>query len=267
MLNCNYLMESDDEGLRLDKKTTGDTIEKQALWAGIRPGMRVVDLGCGVGKTTFFLHQLVQPEGTVIGIDASSKRISHAQEHYKAEGIEFIRRDFAEPLDDLGLFDFIWVRFVLEYYLSNSFQIVKNISRLLKPGGILCLIDLDHNCLNHYGQSDKLERSFRAIMKILEEKADFDPYVGRKLYSFLYDLGYKDIEINVDSHHLIFGELTSTDAFNWAMKAEVAARNAGYAFDEYAGGFDEFFQEFKSFFNDPRRFTYTPIISCRGCKP
>ena len=267
MLKRSYIMESDEEALRLDVKTSSDSLKKQALWAGIKPGMRVADMGCGIGKTTFYLHQLVQPDGTAIGIDASDKRIRHAQEHYQAEGIKFIRKDFLEPLDDLGMFDFIWVRFVLEYHLSNSFQIVRNISRILKPGGILCLIDLDHNCLNHFGQSEKLERTFRTVMKIMEEKADFDPYVGRKLYSFLYDLGYKDIDVNVDSHHLIFGKLTSTDAFNWAMKAEAAARNAGYAFDEYAGGFDEFFREFKIFFDDPRRFTYTPIISCRGCKP
>jgi ubiquinone/menaquinone biosynthesis C-methylase UbiE len=260
-------MESDEETLRLDVKTSSNSLEKQALWAGIKPGMRVADVGCGIGKTTFFLHQLVQPDGTAVGIDASDKRIRHAQEHYRTEGIEFIRKDFLEPLDDLGKFDFIWVRFVLEYHLSNSFQIVRNISHILRPGGILCLIDLDHNCLNHFGQSEKLERTFRAVMNIMEEKADFDPYVGRKLYSFLYDLGYKDIDVNVDSHHLIFGELTSTDAFNWAMKAEAAARNAGYAFDEYEGGFDEFYREFEKFFADPRRFTYTPIISCRGCKP
>ena len=267
MHHSGYLMESNEEAIRLNMKTESSTLNKQALWAGIKPGTRVADVGCGIGKTTFYLHQLVQPQGSVVGIDASQKRIEHAQEHYGNDGTEFVCKDFLEPLDSLGMFDFIWVRFVLEYHLSNSFQIVRNVSRILKPGGILCLIDLDHNCLNHFGQSEKLERTFRAVMRFMEEKADFDPYVGRKLYSFLYDLGYKDIDVNIDSHHLIFGELTSTDAFNWALKGEAAARNAGYAFDEYEGGFEEFFQEFKLFFADPRRFTYTPIISCRGCKP
>ncbi|MBW2100511.1 MAG: methyltransferase type 11, partial [Deltaproteobacteria bacterium] len=43
--------------------------------------------------------------------------------------------------------------------------------------------------------------------------------------------------------------------------------NSGHRFDEYEGGYEEFFEEFKRFFADPRRFTYTPVISCRGCKP
>jgi hypothetical protein len=38
--HCGYLMESDEETLRLDMKTDGKTVEYQALWAGIKPGMR-----------------------------------------------------------------------------------------------------------------------------------------------------------------------------------------------------------------------------------
>lgn len=267
MSHSGYLMESAEESVRLDMKTDSASLERQALWAGIRPGMRVADAGCGTGKTSFFLNRLVQPGGSTVGIDSSEKRIRHAEEHYSAEGVEFACRDFREPLDDLGLFDFVWARFVLEYHRTDSFEIVRNLSGIVKPGGTLCLIDLDHNCLNHYGHSQRLDRTFNAVMSILSEKADFDPYAGRKLYSFLYDLGYQDINVNVAAHHLIFGQLSSTDAFNWAMKAEIAAQKVGYAFDEYAGGFEEFFEEFKSFFSDPRRFTYTPVISCRGRKP
>jgi len=47
-----YLMESDEEALRLDIKTVPALVEAQARWAGIEPGMRVADLGCGAGKTT-----------------------------------------------------------------------------------------------------------------------------------------------------------------------------------------------------------------------
>lgn len=262
-----YLMESDEETLRLDLKTDGKMVECQALWAGIKPGMRVADLGYGSGKTCFHLHKLIQPNGEVVGVDFAEERIKYAKKHYSKKGIEYICRDICEPLEDLGMFDFIWVRFVLEYYRSKSFDIVKNISRILKPGGILCLIDLDYNCLNHYGLSQRLKNTFYRIMKAMEKKFDFDPYVGIKLYSFLYDLGYQDIDVNLAPHHLIFGELKDVDAFNWTKKVEVAIRKLGYEFKEYKGGAEEFFEEFMRFFSDPRRFTYTPIISCRGCNP
>jgi len=257
-----YLMENSEETLRLDLKTDVRIVEKQARWAGIKPGMRVADLGYGSGKTT----KLVQPNGEVVGLDIAEDRIKYAKEHYHKQGIEYILGDIREPLDDLGMFDFIWVRFVLEYYRSESFNIVKNISNILKPGGIICLIDLDYNCLNHFGLSQKLQKTFHRIMKALEKNADFDPYVGIKLYSFLYDLEYQDIDVSMAPHHLIFGEATEIDTFNWKKKVEIAVKRSGYQFKEYNGGYEEFFEEFTRFFSDPRRFTYTPLISCKGRK-
>jgi SAM-dependent methyltransferase len=170
-------------------------------------------------------------------------------------------------LDDLGKFDFVWIRFVLEYYRTNSFDIVKNISSILKPGGILCMIDLDYNCLSHYGLSPELEKILHSGIKYLEEMENFDPYIGRKLYSFLYDLNYKNIDVDVSAHHLIFGKLRDNDSYNWMKKIEVVSKKFDFKSEEGDWGYDEFLAEFRSFFSDPRRFTYTPIISCRGEKP
>jgi len=267
LLAHSYLMENDQEILRLKLKTDRVALEKQALWAGIKPGMRVADVGCGAGQTTYFLNQLIQPGGEIIGIDSSSERIKHARMNFSNETTKFICRDITDDLDDIGTFDFIWVRFLLEYHRSNSFEIVKNISKILNPGGILCLIDLDHNCLNHYNAPPLLMKSLSGIMSQLETTKNFDPYAGRKLYSYLYDLNFEDIDMDLSAHHLLFGKLNKTDEFNWTTKAKVAVKNSGYDFSEFPGGFDEFFDEFQAFFLDPRRFTYTPIISCRGCKP
>lgn len=267
MSSPKYLMEHEEEARRLDMKTDIGTTRMQAEWAGLRPGMRVADLGCGSGKTTAILNQVVQPGGSAVGIDASRERIAYAQEKYGTDTVRFTCRNILEPMDDLGLFDFAWVRFVLEYHRSRSFEIVKNISRILKPGGILCLIDLDYNCLNHFGMSERLKKVLWGIMDCLQESADFDPHVGIKLYSFLYDLNFTDIDVSLGSHHLIFGQLNDVDAFNWTKKVEVAGQFSGYHFNEYDRGYEDFVLEFKEFFNHPRRFTYTPIISCRGVKP
>ena len=261
-----YIMEGKEESIRLDLKTDPKNIEELAIWAGIKPGMRILDLGCGSGKTTFYLNSLVQPGGSATGVDTSQERIDYAQSHYLAGGVEFVTGDISEPLDKLGLFDFIWVRFVLEYHLSSSFDIVKNVSSVLKPGGIMCLVDLDYNCLSHYGLSSRLEKTIYGIMSFLEKHANFDPYMGRKLYSYLYDLEYEHIDIRIDAHHCIFGELKETDAFNWMKKVEIAAKNSGYRFEEYEDKFEGFFAEFRESFFDPRRFTYTPVIVCRGRK-
>jgi ubiquinone/menaquinone biosynthesis C-methylase UbiE len=261
-----YLMESDEESFRLDLKTDGTLVEKQALWAGIKPGMRVADLGCGAGKTTFYLNKLAQPRGWTVGVDVAPQRIHYAESHYSHPGIEYVCRDIRQPLEDIGMFDFIWVRFVLEYYRSESFDIVKNISTILKPGGIMCLIDLDCNCLRHFGFSPRLEKVFLELMNTLEDRFNFDPYAGIKLYSYLYDLGYQDIDVNVTTHNLIFGELKDTDYFNFAKKVEIAAKLSDYQFKGFKDGYEGFLKEFNDYISDRRRFTYTPLISCRGIK-
>jgi SAM-dependent methyltransferase len=259
-----YIMEHAEEALRLDLKTDRAAVNRQALWAGVKPGMRLADIGCGSGKTTSCLYDLVQPGGTTMGIDASESRVEHARVRYGGVGREFVCRDISLPLADLGGFDFIWVRFLLEYHRSDAAGIVKNLTSLLNPGGVLCLIDLDYNCLSHYGLSSRLETAINGLMALMEREFDFDPYVGRKLYSFLYDNGLQQIAVDMMPHHLIYGNLSDVDAYNWTRKIEVAARRSGFPFAEYAGGYDEFLHEFSSFFADPRRFTYTPLIICRG---
>lgn len=261
-----YLMEHEGESIRLDVKTDESAVERQALWAGIRPGMRVADICCGAGRTTAVLGRLVQPGGTVVGVDGSGERIGYASGKYMQDGVSFACHNIRGPLEEMGLFDFVWVRFVLEYYRTHAFEIVRNISGIVKPGGILCLIDLDHNCLSHYRLSERLQRTLSGIMSHLEERADFDPYAGRKLYSHLFNLGYREIDVDVAAHHLIFGDLRDNDSYNWMKKIEVISGKVGYPFSEYQGGYPEFVDEFSRFFAAPERFTYSPLIMCRGRK-
>lgn len=260
-------MENKDEAYRLDIKTTPEKVEEQAGRAGIQPGMRVADIGCGAGKTSSILREMVGPEGSVVGLDASEQRLSYAKSNFAISGLDFHHCDIRESLEQHGEFDFIWMRFVLEYFLDEAFEIVKSACRQLKPGGIICLIDLDHNCLNHHGQPQRLERTIHDIMAHLKTGQNFDPYAGRKLYAHLFDLGLEDIQAHVDAHHLIYGELDGVDEYNWIQKMEVAAKNCGCKFEEYGGSYEEYVAEFEEFFRDPRRFSYTPLIQCFGKRP
>jgi len=263
-----YLMENLEEAIRLELKTDPGVVRKQAIWCGLKPGLRVLDLGCGPGKTSSILHEMIQPGGELLGLDFSEERIAHAKEHYgRKSGIDFQVRDFTKPLDGLGYFDLIWVRFVLEYHRMESPIIVENLTNCLNAGGYLCLMDLDHNCLNHYELPARAERVLFKLMAVLEEKYNFDPYAGRKQYAYLYDLGYEDIQLDLMAHHLIYGKVSDVDAFNWIKKVEVVSKKAGEALGKYEGGQDGFLEDFVRFFNDPRRFTYTPLILCKGRKP
>ncbi|MCF8061724.1 MAG: methyltransferase domain-containing protein [Deltaproteobacteria bacterium] len=265
--NSPYLMEHGEEILRLEMKTDPEVLRKQACWCGVAPGLRVLDAGCGPGKTSAILHGMVLPEGRVLGVDASPERIRHAEARYGGDGLSFLVHDWATPLQDVEPFDLIWVRFVLEYNRRGSFRIVRNLSDCLRPGGTLCLMDLDHNGLNHYELPREMEAVIKELMGRLERDHDFDPYAGRKLYAHLYDLGYEEIEVALTAHHLIYGPLREEDAFNWIKKLEVVSSKTAQVLDRYPGGRERFMSDFKTFFTHPRRFTYTPLISCKGVKP
>jgi len=263
-----YLMENDEEGKRLDLKTDPEEVTKQALWFGIGSGARVLDVGCGPGKTTALLHDLILPDGEAVGVDISESRIQHARSFYGGKrGIDFQVRDIRFPMKDLGQFDFIWVRFVLEYYREGAFDIIRNISANLKPGGYICLLDLDHNCLSHWEMPSQMEDVIKQFMFYAQDHYNFDLFAGRKFYAHLYDLNFEDIGINIMPHHLIFGELQAADEFNWMKKVEVGIKKAPEVLKKYPGGSEQFVIDFKNFFRNPRRFTYSPLILCRGRKP
>jgi ubiquinone/menaquinone biosynthesis C-methylase UbiE len=269
MNDFEYLMESEDEALRLDIKTDRDAVIELAEWAGLKPGMTVADIGCGSGKALTILHEIAVREGPVecVGIDGSQSRIEYAEKNYSGNGIKFICKDIRDLQEDTGSFDFVWVRFLLEYYRKESYEITRHLMKKVKPGGILCLADLDSNSLCFFGASERFEKTILSIMARLEKHANFDPYVGRKLYSYLYRLGFREIRVKVAAHHLIYGELTEKDSFNWFKKIDVISKKINYDFPEYPGGYDEFYREFCSFLKDPQRFIFTPLICCRGIRP
>jgi SAM-dependent methyltransferase len=260
-------MKSKDQITRLDIKTDSEAIKERAQLCGIGPGARVLDAGCFSGKVSSILNELVQPEGEVVGIDHSEERIRYAIDNFGNKGIDFQVMDFNGPLGELGQFDFVWMQFVLEFFREESPDIVKRFTSCLKPDGYLCLLDLDYNCLNYYQLPDDMEVMLHKVIKKLEMEHNFDPYAGIKLFSYLYDLNYRDIQVNLVPHHLIYGDLKSTDDLNWARKVELASQLVIDIFDEYTGGYDSFFSDFEKFFNDPRRFCYSPLIICKGKKP
>jgi ubiquinone/menaquinone biosynthesis C-methylase UbiE len=85
------------------------------LDAGLQRGMRVADLGCGVGMVTALLALLVGPDGPVVGIDQSAAQLAQAREQLNGSGSNIL---FVEAsATDTGLpresFDLVYCRFLL----------------------------------------------------------------------------------------------------------------------------------------------------------
>ncbi|MBW2476234.1 MAG: methyltransferase domain-containing protein [Deltaproteobacteria bacterium] len=269
-----YLMENRDEDLRLAIKTDPDVVKRQAAWAGIGPGMRVLDVGCGSGITTAALADLVGQNGHVVGLDTSEERLAIAQEKFSAPNISFVLHDIRKPYRSPILFDAIWARFILEYFRKEQRDVVANSITSLRIGGIACLIDTDNHSLGHHGENERVIATIEDIVKRLERDHNFDPYAGRKLYSHLHALGFTNIACMIEPHHLIYDQLNEKDAYNWVRKLELTARQSGCQFEAYSGEdfahfatpYEAFAAEFKAYFADPSRFCYTPLMILRGTK-
>ena len=83
--------------------------------AGIRPGMRVLDIGCGAGDVTFVAADLVGPDGSVVGVDHSPDALARARLRAQRRGlaqVQFIEGDIHDPAPG-GPFDAIVERLVL----------------------------------------------------------------------------------------------------------------------------------------------------------
>ena len=108
--------------------------------AGISSGMRLLDIGCGMGDVTMIAAQLVGSGGYVTSIDFDQASIETAQRRAAAFGFEntsFHCADIAEymPRDPL---DAIIERLVLQF-VPDPIAIIKRLYGMLRPGGLLAL--------------------------------------------------------------------------------------------------------------------------------
>jgi ubiquinone/menaquinone biosynthesis C-methylase UbiE len=106
--------------------------------AGIASGMRVLDIGCGMGDVTMLVAQLVGPQGKVTSIDLDQASVSTARKRASAVGFDnatFHRADIL-TFADIEPFDAIVGRMVLEF-LPDPAATISHLYGLLRPGGIM----------------------------------------------------------------------------------------------------------------------------------
>jgi Methyltransferase domain len=112
--------------------------------AGIKPGINVVDCGCGVGDVSFLIATLVGSAGRVLGIDRSVAAVNRAWERAAEAGLQNVS---FEVVDDLASFrtrvpvDAVVGRFIL-MYLREPAAILSHFARQVRPGGLIVFQEL-----------------------------------------------------------------------------------------------------------------------------
>jgi SAM-dependent methyltransferase len=158
---------------------------------GAAPGKRILDVGCGFGLETLRLARLAGPGGQVAGIDKSADFIADATRRATAEDlkIDFRTGDAdALPWPDAS-FDCVRAERVL-VYLKDPALAVREMLRVLRPGGGLALIEPDYSTTT-VNLPDR-----PALRRVLAHDADTavrQSWLPGPLAGILADLGFSDI--------------------------------------------------------------------------
>lgn len=113
---------------------------------GIQPGSRVLDAGCGSGAFLPWLAELAGPDGRISAIDLAAENVTHAcarirEAHCAAEVRQGDIRDL--PYAD-GEFDIAWCANTTQYLDDTDLaQALRELRRVVRPGGIIAVKDLD----------------------------------------------------------------------------------------------------------------------------
>jgi SAM-dependent methyltransferase len=131
--------------------------EEGDLWAlaGLVPGARVADVGCGPGAVLVALAEVVGPTGRVVGVDADPGAVAAARAALAAARLRgavapgTVRQGRAEATGLLpGSVDTAVLRHVLAHNGGAEQRIVDHLATLVRPGGHVYLLDVDLTTLS-----------------------------------------------------------------------------------------------------------------------
>ena len=123
-----------------------DQIARMLAYAGApSERLRVLDLGCGPGVSTFVLAQELGPGASLVGVDLSRAMITRANRHAETrfpelENVRFEQADATRLAFADGAFD-LAVGHSFLYLVSDRDAVLREVRRVLAPGGTLVLME------------------------------------------------------------------------------------------------------------------------------
>jgi ubiquinone/menaquinone biosynthesis C-methylase UbiE len=168
-----------------------DTLELFKL-AGLRPGMRCADLGCGSGDVTFELATLVGPAGSVVGVDMDQAKLEPARVVGRERGLVNVafQEGDVNQWQATGGYDFVYCRFLFQH-LAQPVDLLRRMWEAVRPGGVLAVEDADLEGI--FCDPDNAGFSFyrRFYAEVLARNGG-DPGCARRLARYFREIGITD---------------------------------------------------------------------------
>jgi arsenite methyltransferase len=156
----------------------------------LKPGERVIDIGCGPGFLCESMAAAIGPTGCVVGIDISRDLIDFAIKHKSGSQIEYsVANATALPVD-AGHFDVAVSTQVIEY-VPDTDAALREIARVLRQGGRAFIVDTDFDSwVWHAADAERMARMIKGW-----EMHCADPRLPRTLIPRLRSVGFKTMGV------------------------------------------------------------------------
>ncbi len=164
----------------------------------LRPGMSLLDIGCGPGTITADLALLVAP-GEVVGLDASAEVVAQAEEHAASLGLANLRFEvgdlFALGFED-GAFDVVHAHQVLQH-LDDPVAALVELRRVLADGAVLAVRDGDYGAFTWAPADPMLDRWLELYLAVTSRNGH-NALIGPSLLGIAQAAGFEDVTVSSD---------------------------------------------------------------------
>jgi SAM-dependent methyltransferase len=157
--------------------------------AGLRDGMRVLDLGSGAGDMSFVVADIVGDAGEVVGIDRAPEAVAEATARAERLGranVRFVLGDIHDPVED-GAFDAVVCRLVLMFVPDPS-AVLRTQSAAVRPGSIVAPIEPDISRAGTIPQTPQASQAVGWVTAAYEQSGT-EIALGPRLWQVLEQAG------------------------------------------------------------------------------
>ncbi len=161
---------------------------------------RLLDFGCGPGTITIDLADHLLPEGSVVGIDSSTKVIEQARStasERQVKNVSFEVNSIYETGYAPASFDAAYAHQVLQH-LSEPVKALNEVRRVLVQGGICGVREVDWGTTAVWPQDDRLTR-FLDVYRRVANRNGGEPNAGRNLKQWFTDAGFSDLVVTTST--------------------------------------------------------------------